>query len=112
MKSFITATFAVIAAFQLLTGCRDQKNAARLKAEVGKGTFVSAKGDAITALHYADDTVRLEFQDKTAVELCLAVSASGARYTNHTAEWWEHHGEATYDIRGTNVFLGKILGSK
>jgi len=42
----------------------------------------------------------------------LAISASGARYTNGTAEWWEHQGEATYEVGGSNIFRGKIMSSK
>jgi membrane-bound inhibitor of C-type lysozyme len=57
-------------------------------------------------------TVRLHFPDKTEVELYSAVSASGARYTNNTAEWWEHQSEATYDVGGTNIFHGKIMAPK
>jgi membrane-bound inhibitor of C-type lysozyme len=40
--------------------------------------------------------------------LSHALSASGARYVSGPYEWWEHHGEATYSVNDTQVFLGKL----
>jgi len=95
-----------------VAGCTCSKTADLRTREVGRGAFVSEKGEAITAIYYANDTVRLHLFDKTEAELYSAISASGARYTNNAAEWWEHHDEATYDIQGRNIFKGKNRSPK
>ena len=108
----------VCAAILPMAGCTPSDKAADLQSETGRGTFVSANGEAVTAVYFKEGitwdhaTVQLFFPDKTQARLNLAISASGARYTNETAEWWEHQGEATYDVGGTNVFRGKIMPSK
>ena len=101
-----------------LAGCSHTHDGADLKAGTGRGTFVSARGDAVTAIYskvgdtWDHATVRLLFPGKTPVELSVAMSGSGARYTNETAQWWEHQGEATYDVGGTNVFRGRWVAPK
>jgi len=109
--------FVCIAILQI-TGCSPANQAAGPKSETGRGTFVSAKGEAVTAVYSKEDgpwghaTVRLFLPDKTQAQLNLAMSGSGARYTNWTAEWWEHQGEATYNVGGTNIFRGRIMSSR
>jgi len=113
----IIPCFVCIALVQI-AGCSRANRVADLKSETGRGTFVSAKGEAVTAIYSQDGgipdhgTVRLYFPDKTEARLNLAISASGARYTNESAEWWEHQGEATYNVGGTNLFRGRIMPSK
>jgi len=109
--------FACVAVLPL-AGCSRSDHSAKEKAEAGRGTFVSTNGEAVTAIYFktggARDrgTVQLRFSNKTQEELFQALSASGARYTNNTTEWWEHQGEATYEVGGTNRFRGKIMSSK
>jgi membrane-bound inhibitor of C-type lysozyme len=101
-----------------LAGCSRSGDAASQKSEAGRGTFVSTSGEAVTAIYYETGnarnggTVELFFPDRPRVELFQAISASGARYTNKTAEWWEHQGEAAYNVGGSNLFRGKLLPSK
>jgi membrane-bound inhibitor of C-type lysozyme len=108
----------VCAAILPFAGCSHSDKAADLKSETGRGTFVSANGEAVTAVYSKEGsgwdhaTVRLFFPDKTEARLNLAISASGARYTNETAQWWEHQGEATYEVQGTNIFRGKLTSSR
>jgi membrane-bound inhibitor of C-type lysozyme len=116
MKNVILC-FVCIAILQI-TGCSPANKVAGPKSETGRGTFVSANGQSVTAAYFKEGdawdhaTVQLLFPDKTHVQLNLAISASGARYTNGTAEWWEHQGEATYEVGGSNIFRGKIMPSK
>ena len=113
-----TILCAACVAIPLITGCTHTNDATQLKSETGRGTFASSKGEAVTAVYYkAGGTrdrarVRLLFPDKTQTELYVAMSGSGARYTNLTAEWWEHQGEATYNVGGTNIFRGQIMSAK
>jgi membrane-bound inhibitor of C-type lysozyme len=113
----IALCFAFIALLAV-AGCSHGDNATHLRSETGRGTFVSEKGEAVTAIYsktggtWDHATVRLLFPDKTEAELYVAISGSGARYTNGATEWWEHQGEATYAIGGTNVFHGKVMASR
>ena len=109
-------SFVCIGILQL-AGCSHTNKVADRKSETGRGTFISTNGQAVTAVYFKEGdtwdhaTVRLLFPVKTQVLLNLAISASGARYTNETAEWWEHQGEATYGVGGTNIFRGKMVPS-
>ena len=111
-------TAVCLACVALVLGCSRTNDGANAKTETGRGTFVSTNGEQITAIYYKvgntwdHATALLIFSDKRQAELYLARSGSGTRYTNETAEWWEWHGEATYDLRGTNVFHGKDVQSK
>ncbi len=111
MKDLLFSCLACIAVLST-AGCSPVKEAAGPTSETRSGTFASAEGDAVTALYSKHATVRLLLPDKRQVELYLAISGSGARYTNGTAEWWEHQGEATYSVGGSNLFRGKIVASR
>lgn len=95
-----------------LAGC------AKPESETGRGTFVSATHETVTAIYRQEGgtgnraSVRLVLPDKTEVKLYRAVSGSGTRYTNETAEWWEHQGAATYSVAGTNVFRGTVVAAQ
>jgi membrane-bound inhibitor of C-type lysozyme len=110
--------FVVCISILQITGCSPTNKVADRKSESGRGTFISTNGQLVTAVYFKEGdtwdhaTVQLLLPDKTKVQLNLAISASGARYTNETAEWWEHQGEATYDVGGTNIFRGKIISAK
>ncbi len=113
-SAFNLACVAMIA----IAGCSREAGQIDQKAETGRGTFVSAEGEAVTAVYFKPGqqggpaTVELRFPGKPRLELYAAMSGSGTRYTNGTAEWWEHQGEAVYGIGGTNVFRGKIVSPK
>jgi len=53
-------------------------------------------------------TVTVSLTSGREVTLPLAVSASGARYSNDRETFWEHHGEASYWINEELVFRGKV----
>ena len=75
---------------------------------VGSGVFVSDSGQTIRADYRSNATVTLTFGDGTTKVLSQAVSGSGARYVSGSDEWWEHQGQATYSVRGTQMFVGKL----
>jgi hypothetical protein len=95
-----------------LAGCSHSRPETSRHAEWGRGTFVSPNGQVITAVYLDDDTVRLRLPNHTENKLYLTKSGSGIRYTNAVAEWWEHHGEASYYRGGTNVFTGKLAAPR
>ncbi len=116
MKNVILCSVCI--AILQITGCSRTIKVGNLQSETGRGTFLSTDGKTVAAVYSKEGdtwdhaTVQLLFPDKTQVQLNLAISASGARYTNGTAEWWEHQGEATYEVGGSNIFRGKIMSSK
>jgi hypothetical protein len=75
--------------------------------------ITSSNGTKVTAFYPMDSshrgTVRLVLPDKTHHELSPAMSGSGTRFTNGTMEWWEHQGQATWTVDGTNVFRGELI---
>ncbi|MFH1349542.1 MAG: MliC family protein [Pseudomonadota bacterium] len=74
-----------------------------------RATYVSDKGKRLTA--YFDTkahTVTVKLPTGKVATLPLAISASGARYSNDIETFWEHHGEASYWIGGELIFRGKI----
>jgi membrane-bound inhibitor of C-type lysozyme len=105
---FCLTCFAVLP----FASCSHSDNSADRKSEIGRGTFVSTNGEAVTAVYSDNATVRLLFPDKSEVELFRATSGSGTRYTNGAAQWWEHQGEGSFNRGGTNIFRGKIVISK
>ncbi len=96
-----------------ISGCSPPPDEADATPGLARARFLSEDGVVVTAVYSLPGraphraTVRLSLPDKTQVELHRATSGSGARYTNDAAEWWEHQGEATYVVDGTNVFRGK-----
>lgn len=106
---------SVVASF---SGCSRSAEDANTTPGLARARFVSEEGVVVTAVYshaggaQNHATVRLLLPDRTQVELHQARSGSGTRYTNDAAEWWEHHGEATYVVRGTNVFRGKASSAE
>lgn len=70
--------------------------------------FYSELGGSIQAVYSDEGYVQLTFDDGRSLVLQQVVSGSGARYQGHSAEWWEHHGEAVYKVNGQIVFTGKL----
>lgn len=72
------------------------------------GIFVSKSGKMLRAEYdNGNDEVVIVLPDKSEVRLHRDVSASGSRYTGDGAEFWEHHGEATYRVDGEVLFVGE-----
>lgn len=91
-------------------GCSALQETGAYPAVVGQATYRSAQGATVRATYYANNTVRLRFDDGEVRVLPIAISGSGARYASACCEWWEHQGEATYALDGKAVFVGKISG--
>jgi len=70
--------------------------------------YASAEGEQLTARFDIDaKTVTVERPGKKTRTLPLAVSASGARYSNGEMTFWEHQGTATLFRGDSIVFTGK-----
>lgn len=71
--------------------------------------YVSATGERLVAVFdNAADTVTVTLPGGRMVTLPRAVSGSGARYSNGTDTFWDHHGEGTFTTGETTVFQGKV----
>lgn len=91
----------------LVAGCAAGQRAVGAAAVVGTGVFVADDGQSVRAVYRDDDSVTLTFADGREEVLHIAISGSGARYTQGDREWWEHQGEATYSVDGQVMFRGK-----
>jgi len=70
--------------------------------------YVSATGERLVAVFdNAADTVTVTLPGGRTVTLPRAVSGSGARYSDGTDTFWDHHGEGTFTTGETTVFQGK-----
>lgn len=73
--------------------------------------YVSATGEHLVAVFdNAADAVTVTLPDGRTVTLPRAVSGSGARYSDGTETFWDHHGEGTFTTGETIVFQGKAEG--
>lgn len=74
--------------------------------------FTFADGGKKFTIQYNDDTSKAEvIFDGKKYELNVAISGSGARYTNsdESVVFWEHQGTASLEINGQNVFQNTPL---
>jgi len=70
--------------------------------------YVSATGERLVAVFdNAADAVTVTLPGGRTVTLPRAVSGSGARYSDGTDTFWDHHGEGTFTTGETTVFQGK-----
>jgi len=76
---------------------------------IGVGVFESAPGVRVRASYRADGTVHLRLPQGGERVLWQVPAASGARYASGEAQWWEHHGEATYSVGGEVRFTGALV---
>jgi len=75
-----------------------------------KAVYVSEKGERLSAsFDRVSRTVTVSLPKDRVVTLPLALSASGARYSNGRETFWEHQGEASFRIDEKPVFQGKIV---
>jgi membrane-bound inhibitor of C-type lysozyme len=70
--------------------------------------YLSEKGETLTALFdTADRSVEVTLPDGEKIRLPVAVSGSGARYSNGHEVFWEHQGVGSYWVGGRLVFRGR-----
>jgi len=70
--------------------------------------YVSATGERLGAVFdNAADTVTITLPDGRTVTLPRAVSGSGARYSDGTDTFWDHHGEGTFTTGEKIFFQGR-----
>lgn len=71
-------------------------------------SYVSSSGKQLEAcFDRQTDTVTLRLADAEAITLPVAVSASGARYSDERRTFWEHHGVGRYYIGEALLFEGR-----
>jgi len=70
--------------------------------------YVSEQGQRLTArFDIPGNTVRLVLPGGKRLTLPVAMSGSGARYSNGAQTFWEHQGSAIYEEGGRLLFEGK-----
>lgn len=70
--------------------------------------YVAATGERLVAVFdNAADTVTVNLPDGRTVTLPRAVSGSGARFSDGTETFWDHHGEGTFTTGEKIVFQGR-----
>ena len=73
-----------------------------------EAVYVSTQGQRLAArFDIPAKTVRLVLPDGRTLTLPLAVSGSGARYSNGAQTFWEHQGGAIFEERGALLFEGR-----
>jgi hypothetical protein len=101
------ARVLLISLFSGLAGCMFSNDEYVDFRSVYRVVFHSEAGVSIQAVYSGEGYVQLTFDDGHVQLLQQVVSASGSRYSAGDAQWWEHHGEATYSLNGQVVFAGK-----
>ncbi|MBP8980941.1 MAG: protease inhibitor I42 family protein [Syntrophobacterales bacterium] len=82
-------------------------NSSREKKPVTTVNYVSESRAILTAsFDHNTNEVQVTLPDKQVIKLPLAISASGARYSNAYETFWEHHGKCTYTKGDKVVFEG------
>lgn len=72
--------------------------------------YVSEQGQRLTAcFDIPGKTVSLALPGGKSLTLPVALSGSGARYSNGSKTFWEHQGSATYEEGGRLLFKGKVV---
>lgn len=73
-----------------------------------EAVYVSSQAQRLAArFDIPGKTVRLTLPDGRTLSLPLAVSGSGARYSNGAQTFWEHQGCAIFEERGVLLFEGR-----
>lgn len=84
MKILSALTFAPILSLVLLAACDSSTSD---KATAIEHNFRCASGETMAASYPFTDTARVQYKGEH-YDMKIAVSASGARYTNDDFEWW------------------------
>lgn len=72
-------------------------------------TYAAASGERLDAcFDQKDESVIIRLPDSSTVRLPLAVSASGARYSDGSRSFWEHQGDGRYFSGEKMLFEGKL----
>lgn len=107
MKRLCAAGFVLIV-FCIVASVSPNFCDARKPEKIVTAYYASAEGEQLTArFDIHAKTVTVERPGKKTRTLPLAVSASGARYSNGEMTFWEHQGTATLFRGDTIVFTGK-----
>lgn len=73
-----------------------------------EAVYISSQGQRLAArFDIPGKTVRLTLPDGRTLTLPLAVSGSGARYSNGAQTFWEHQSCAIFEERGVLLFEGR-----
>ena len=89
--------------------CCSSRNGA-LDGETVEARYASTDNSVLIARFDLERAlVRIELPDKRSLTLPLAVSASGARYSNGTETFWEHHSVGRFLVGDDVVFEGTLL---
>lgn len=73
-----------------------------------EAVYVSSRGQRLAArFDIPGKAVFLTLPDGRTLTLPLAVSGSGARYSNGAQTFWEHQGGAIFEERGVLLFEGR-----
>lgn len=85
-RPFLLALFVVVAACgRSVPG--DDSTAERVAEPVSRMTYQCASGGTVQASYPSDSTAVVEYEGQ-ALEMTIAISASGARYVGGGLEWW------------------------
>lgn len=72
--------------------------------------YVAANGSQLSACYDLEhQTVRICLDNGSQVVLPVALSGSGARYSDGTRTFWEHQGVGRYLVNDTLQFEGAVL---
>jgi membrane-bound inhibitor of C-type lysozyme len=109
-RATLTGGMAAILAL-LLAGCWTSDEAATLPQPAGKSaaaTYLCPDGTVIHARYYIDaKLVDFTLGDSTEpVRLPIAMSGSGARYSDGASELWEHQGKVRVTLPDGTVYDG------
>lgn len=80
------------------------------KSQEAVAVYVAVDGQRLTArFDIPGKTVRLLLPDGKTLILPVALSGSGARYSNGVMTFWEHQGDAILERGDTLLFEGRIV---
>ena len=110
-RKILDASFSRFTKFSFKEIFKEEKDdyARKLNHDAQRAVYISERGSRLTACFNKNShTVTVLLPNGREVTLPLAVSASGARYSNDRETFWEHHGEASYWINKKLAFRGKV----
>lgn len=103
----LAAALALAAPARLAADCLSAEAAAASETSP-EAAYVSPQGQRLAArFDLPAKTVRLALPDGRTLTLPLAVSGSGARYSNGAQTFWEHQGGAIFEEDGVLLFEGR-----
>ncbi|MDL2269483.1 MliC family protein [Desulfosarcina sp. OttesenSCG-928-A07] len=94
MKKHIAALLFITGVVFCFTGCGTLGSEERDEAMENARHYQCQSGESASVVSVAEDVITVTYGEQ-AFELNRAISASGARYSDSTQEWWEKGDEAT-----------------